>query len=144
MRQAYDYWQDQPGNSPRQTRASARRTYAGPESAKQVHWASQCKLKLVALGLPDNKQFSYPYKYNRSETRVLFTRRVKPAQKQYVNGRLQPKNPFQGQSPTDAVKYLSSVSVVCCGRCITQPGKLSLERLRAPNDNTQLTTTHRA
>ena len=36
----------------------------------------------VALGLPDNKQFSYPYKYNRSATRVLFTRRVKPTQKQ--------------------------------------------------------------
>ena len=66
-----------------------------PSQQSKYTEQSQCKLKLVALGLPDNKQFSYPYKYNRSETRVLFTRRVKPAQKQYVNGRLQPKTPFR-------------------------------------------------
>ena len=45
------------------------------------------------------KPFSYPYKYNRSTTRVLFTRRVKPTQKQYRNGGLQPKTPFRASRP---------------------------------------------
>jgi len=86
-----------------------RRTCAGPESKASTLKQVSVKVNLVALGLPDNKQLSYPYKYNRSETRVLFTRRVKSTQKQYGNGGLQPKNPFRSQSPTYAVKSSGAV-----------------------------------
>ena len=99
MRQAYDYWQDQPGISPRQTEPAKKNLRWTRVSKASTLKQVQCKVKLVALGLPDNKQFSYPYKYNRSGTRVLFTRRVKPTQKQYGNGGLQPKTPFGASRP---------------------------------------------
>ncbi len=129
MRQAYDYWQDQPGISPRQTEPAKKNLRWTRVKSKYTE-ASQCKVKLVALGLPDNKQLSYPYKYNRSATRVLFTRRVKPTQKQYGNGGLQPKNPFRSQSPTYAVISSDPCQCQCYARCrtqrqVTEPGKMT-------------------
>ena len=122
MRQAYDYWQDQPGISPRQTEPAKKNLRWTRVKSKYTE-ASQCKVNLVALGLPDNKQFSYPYKYNRSETRVLVTRRVTPTQKQYGNGGLQPKNPFRSQSPTYAVKFSGAVCAVSAMRAVNSaPG----------------------